>query len=221
MTWFLRQGGRVTGPHSEEELLGKIKVNLIRSMDEVSADGAVWKRVKFTELWRPPEVPTARGGNGGEGLRLAGANGETIDQNSWMDVGEGKGNKETRRTGFLEAWKRGWSRWSWSGRASRSEYWWRAVSVWLEIMALWALGVVLGSILDAIGVALWFLLFTVYFCLSAFPNFCMTIRRLHDIGKEGLYVLVSFIPFVGGIILLVWMCRPGDAGPNAFGEEPN
>ena len=58
-------------------------------------------------------------------------------------------------------------------------------------------------------------------CLGVFlPSLGLSIRRLHDLGKSGWYLLFGLIPFVGGIILLVWYCTEGTIGPNEYGPDP-
>ena len=52
------------------------------------------------------------------------------------------------------------------------------------------------------------------------PSLAVSIRRLHDQGKSGWLYLVSFIPYIGGIILLVLMCIAGDEGENEYGPDP-
>jgi uncharacterized membrane protein YhaH (DUF805 family) len=40
------------------------------------------------------------------------------------------------------------------------------------------------------------------------PNLAMLIRRLHDINKSGIYLLLGFIPFVGTLIVVIMtLCR--------------
>ena len=52
------------------------------------------------------------------------------------------------------------------------------------------------------------------------PSLAVAVRRLHDINKSGWYILIGFIPFVGGIILLIWAVKEGDKGANQFGPDP-
>jgi uncharacterized membrane protein YhaH (DUF805 family) len=52
------------------------------------------------------------------------------------------------------------------------------------------------------------------------PSIAVTVRRLHDQDKSGWLVLLAFIPFVGGLILLVFMLLEGTRGPNRFGPDP-
>ena len=48
----------------------------------------------------------------------------------------------------------------------------------------------------------------------------VSIRRLHDIGKSGWYYIISFIPFVGGILMIVAMCIEGQPHTNQWGTNP-
>jgi uncharacterized membrane protein YhaH (DUF805 family) len=52
------------------------------------------------------------------------------------------------------------------------------------------------------------------------PSFAVTVRRLHDIDMSGWWILISFIPLIGGILLLVWTCQRGTQGANRFGMGP-
>ena len=51
------------------------------------------------------------------------------------------------------------------------------------------------------------------------PNLAVTIRRLHDQDKSGWWLLISFIPF-GGLVLLVFMFIDGTPGENEYGPSP-
>jgi hypothetical protein len=52
------------------------------------------------------------------------------------------------------------------------------------------------------------------------PGLAVSVRRLHDINKSGWWLLIVFIPLIGGLILLLFMVRPGDEGRNEFGPDP-
>ena len=52
------------------------------------------------------------------------------------------------------------------------------------------------------------------------PSLAVQIRRFHDQDKSGWFVLLAFIPYVGGLIVLVFMCIEGTPGPNRFGSDP-
>ena len=52
------------------------------------------------------------------------------------------------------------------------------------------------------------------------PSLAVTVRRLHDTDKSGWWYLISFIPFVGGIILFIFMCINSTPGSNQYGDNP-
>jgi uncharacterized membrane protein YhaH (DUF805 family) len=52
------------------------------------------------------------------------------------------------------------------------------------------------------------------------PSLAVCVRRLHDTGRSGWWYFIGLIPFVGGIILLVFMCQDSQAGPNLYGPNP-
>ena len=107
-----------------------------------------------------------------------------------------------------------------SGRASRSEYWY-----W--ILAVVALAIVLTVIEGALlAPALGFEAYApeagqplrMLMGLAIFlPTLAVSIRRLHDIGRSGWWLLIQFVPLIGGLILLWWYIQPGTEGPNEFG----
>lgn len=98
-----------------------------------------------------------------------------------------------------------------SGRASRSEYW------------FWYLAILLGYVVYFVLVTVSFELGLVYLIalvLAVFvPTLAVGVRRLHDIGKSGWLTLLGLIPFVG-IILLVFALMDSTPGANAYGPNP-
>jgi uncharacterized membrane protein YhaH (DUF805 family) len=98
-----------------------------------------------------------------------------------------------------------------SGRARRAEYW---NFVWVNIVAF--------IVLYAIGLAVRPLLFLVivYYLGMIIPSLAVVWRRLHDTGRSGGWFFISLVPFVGGVILLVFLCTDSQPGPNQFGPNP-
>ena len=64
----------------------------------------------------------------------------------------------------------------------------------------------------------WFLFIVFAFALII-PEIAISVRRLHDIGKSGLWYLVTFVPVVGPIVLFIFMCLPSIPGPNEYGAS--
>jgi len=52
------------------------------------------------------------------------------------------------------------------------------------------------------------------------PDLSVSCRRLHDRDRSGWWVLLILIPIIGWIILLIWVCQPGQRGSNRFGPDP-
>jgi uncharacterized membrane protein YhaH (DUF805 family) len=52
------------------------------------------------------------------------------------------------------------------------------------------------------------------------PALAVTVRRLHDFDKSGWWILIGFIPLLGGLYLLFLYVQPGTRGPNRFGADP-
>jgi len=65
-----------------------------------------------------------------------------------------------------------------------------------------------------------FSLLILWALITLIPNIAVTVRRLHDQDKSGWMFLLVFIPFVGGLILLVFMLLDGTRGPNRYGPDP-
>jgi len=52
------------------------------------------------------------------------------------------------------------------------------------------------------------------------PTIALSARRLHDISISGWFQLLTFIPYIGGIVLLVLYCLPSKKGTNKYGPNP-
>ncbi len=52
------------------------------------------------------------------------------------------------------------------------------------------------------------------------PSIAVSVRRLHDIDRTGWWVLLSFVPLIGAIVLLVFAVQEGTPGDNRYGPNP-
>lgn len=52
------------------------------------------------------------------------------------------------------------------------------------------------------------------------PSLAVGVRRLHDTGRSGWWLLIWLIPLIGWIILIWWFASRGDEGPNEYGDDP-
>ncbi|GAA1983055.1 DUF805 domain-containing protein [Isoptericola halotolerans] len=127
---------------------------------------------------------------------------------------------------FGEAIKTVFSKYAtFSGRARRSEYWFWAlfmvlVAIVLSIFvsATGGLEIDTATMTPVFG-ATYFVATLVNLALLL-PTIAVTVRRLHDQDKSGFWYFIVFVPFVGPIILLVFMFLEGTRGPNQFGPDP-
>lgn len=111
-----------------------------------------------------------------------------------------------------------------SGRASRQEYWWWVLAMFLLFAVLRVVDGVLVAPL--IGFAVFAPnagqpLSMLAALLLVVPAISVGVRRLHDIGKSGWWVLVGLVPVLGTVILLYYYVQRGNEGPNQYGvPEP-
>ncbi len=63
-------------------------------------------------------------------------------------------------------------------------------------------------------------LYSFYGLIIILPNFAVLVRRLHDIGKSGWYLLVVLIPIIGFFWLLVLLLTDSNHGENEYGVNP-
>ena len=141
--------------------------------------------------------------------------------------------------GFGEAISRGFTNYfTFSGRASRPEYWWWVLfTALVAIIPLSILVTFIPSLSLAsrrfhdIGKSGWWQLspWLIYFCISGMNGFVHLLVEvflfdwyLDNLEFIGIVsALVAFLGFIATIVLLiVWMLRQGDEGPNKYGPDP-
>jgi uncharacterized membrane protein YhaH (DUF805 family) len=117
--------------------------------------------------------------------------------------------------GFGQAVKTCFSKYvDFHGRAPRSEYWYFVLFYALVMLATAVAGFLLGGTrLVIVGPIL--VLLAIFL-----PSLAVQVRRLHDTNAAGWWILLAFIPYLGGLIMIVWYCIKGTAGENRFGPDP-
>ncbi len=107
------------------------------------------------------------------------------------------------------------------GRARRSEYWFFVLANIIITVSLLVLSTFSGFITRSVYLGgFFYLLMILYALASIVPHISVTVRRLHDIGKGGEWYFISFVPFIGGIWMLILMCTDGNPDSNEFGPNP-
>ena len=103
---------------------------------------------------------------------------------------------------FFESIKTCFSKYAdFDGRASRSEFWWWVLFVFLASSAASIVSPAVSG-LFSLGVLL--------------PNIAVATRRLHDTDRSGWFQLFMLIPLIGWILMIYW-CVQESKEPNRFG----
>ncbi len=113
-----------------------------------------------------------------------------------------------------------------SGRSRRKEYWMFVLFNLLLLVAFGALmlvGAFVGRSDTGAPGALFWIALTLYVLVALallVPSIAVQVRRFHDQGRSGWFWLMNLIPYVGGLIVLIFMCMEGEQGDNAWGTDP-
>lgn len=97
-----------------------------------------------------------------------------------------------------------------SGRARRSEYWYFFLFTFIIIVVLTVIDITIGTYSVEFNRGL---LSSIYSLVTLVPGIAVAIRRMHDVGKSGWFVLIP-------IYNLILACTEGDRGSNEYGPDP-
>ena len=106
-----------------------------------------------------------------------------------------------------------------SGRATRTEFWLFFLFQFLVLFSIWGLAILLSVIFHAAPVFTFcaLILHAVFEIAMLIPNIAVDVRRFHDQGHSGAMVLLVFIPYVGGLVFLIFMLLPSQPYDNQYG----
>lgn len=114
-----------------------------------------------------------------------------------------------------------------SGRSRRKEYWLFALFNFLVyigfMLVLMALGsgmqygemASMGPLASVVLIAMF-----AWGIATIIPSLSVTFRRLHDTDRSAWWILIGFVPIIGGLVLLYFYLIEGTRGPNRFGPDP-
>ncbi len=104
-----------------------------------------------------------------------------------------------------------------SGRARRKEYWMFILFNIIITAVLALIDSLIGTVIRQAGFGL---LQGLYSLAVLLPTLAVTVRRLHDTGRTGWWILIGLIPVIGGIVLLIFMLLDSEPGENQYGPNP-
>ncbi|MDQ5954845.1 MAG: hypothetical protein QG583_773 [Patescibacteria group bacterium] len=104
------------------------------------------------------------------------------------------------------------------GRASRMEFWMfilfsLLVSIALSFVDKYLPKVDVWGEMGILGIA--------YSLITLIPSLAVSVRRLHDINRSGLWLLLLLVPIIGFIVIIVFHLLESTPGENAYGPNPN
>jgi uncharacterized membrane protein YhaH (DUF805 family) len=204
--WYCVINGKQEGPYTVEILQGMAASTPFASDMPVWSEGmATWKPLPETALaglvktsTTPPPVPLGsvlQAGTQNVASQLAGA---TASMSAAINAPIGS----TAAPGFVDAIKICLGKYAdFNGRASRSEYWWFFLFTFIVYVVTAFLPFI--SLIAVLALLV--------------PSISAAVRRLHDTDRSGWWYLIFLVPFVGAIVLIVFLCQRGTEGQNRFG----
>ena len=112
-----------------------------------------------------------------------------------------------------------------NGRARRKEFW----AFWLcfvcVLLALVGFGILINLAINGFGInagknSIGFIPAAIFTLAFNLPWIALAVRRLHDVGLSGWFVLLCFIPVVGGVAVLLLGLVQSQVGENPWGPVP-
>jgi uncharacterized membrane protein YhaH (DUF805 family) len=144
----------------------------------------------------------------------------------------------------MNAWdycKQAWQRWkTFDGRARRKEYWYFALLPALFVFVFMIVAAIVipnlvrsrgdhpipGAASDPISTPMLLVFYLLGACFVFLyirflvASLAVSVRRLHDTGHSGWWVLFGAIPLIGAIYVFYLHCIDSQPGDNQYGPNP-
>ncbi len=203
--WYYALGQERQGPVGEGE------------MARLAASGAITRQ---TLVWRPgmegwesaqEALPPHMRPAGWTGADAASPPPMTTRPGTTIAADFPQGQTQYHPTGFQDCVRTVFQRYAtFTGRSRRPEYWW---FVLFNLIVSLVLGIVSGILFrdeaDILG--------AIYNLAVLVPSLAVSVRRLHDTGRTGWWLLIALIPIVGIIVLIVFFATKGEEQDNQYG----
>ncbi len=199
--WYYAEDGAERGPVDQT-----VFDDLIES-GEVGPDTLVWR--EGMSRWRPArdELPVL-GAQSRPPPPLGGHMAAGV-------VAQGDGGPARRGdTTFVACVRQGWTRYAeFRGRSNRAEFWWLSLALVIAGLLVGSADAAIfgGNAMDTGPLGI------VWSLATLIPSLAVGIRRLHDTGRTGWWMLLVLVPVIGWVILLILFCLPGEPQRNAWG----
>ena len=114
---------------------------------------------------------------------------------------------------YFDAWK---NYVTFTGRSRRKAYW---VFFVFNVIAT-ILANLIDNVLGLAGQSVYGPVSMLYALAVFLPGLALAVRRLHDTGRSGWWMLLGFIPLIGWIVLLIFFVTDSQPGSNPYGPNP-
>ncbi len=206
--WYYSVNDTQYGPADPNEVAQLIANGTINAQTFVWTEGmGEWQAAGQTALASSFAASPALGGALRSPGALGGA-GATAQALPWQTGGS------QQSTGWVSLL------FGFSGRIPRRKYW-AGLAIWIALYT--AMIVVAGMMIEGSGEVspIIGIVILVIYIPMLWSCIALQVKRWHDRGKTGWFVLVNLIPFVGGIWAFVECgCLRGTQGPNLYGQDP-
>lgn len=112
-----------------------------------------------------------------------------------------------------------WLFFGFSGRISRAAYFLAGLMMMVVVVFI-AYRMTLAEARGTSG-AFWELALSVVLLASLWAQAALGAKRLHDLGRPGVFAALLFVPFLNFITFVALCLIPGQPGPNQYGQATN
>lgn len=206
--WYFAEAGKSNGPIPESKIIELIQYNRIQGETLLwNSSFDKWTPAIDTEL-----KPILREANR-ERENVESVSHDLVSE-PLNDIISDQSNAATKNVSFNEAISLFFKKFiKFSGRASRSEFWYAMLAVLIVAVVFITLDIaIFGSNTRIFSV--------IFNSAIAVPSLAVLSRRLHDSNRRAWWILLYFIPIIGLIVLIIFACLKGTEGSNRFGPAP-
>lgn len=139
-------------------------------------------------------------------------------------------NVAQEKTGLIASYVKFWKNYAnFSGRSRRADYWYVFLAnslIFFSLSFLMGILIVLQTssgyyVEEMMPIMLpFYALVSLYLLASLIPSLALQVRRLHDTGKSGFYLLIPLLPIVGSLLFFIFLVQDSQPGPNQYGYNP-
>lgn len=113
-----------------------------------------------------------------------------------------------------------------SGRARRKEYWLFKVFYFLTFLVVALICALLQGMLNELSggyhdnQSIFMIIPIIVYLGLIIPSLAVSVRRMHDVGMSGWFLLINLIPSIGGLIYFIFTLFDSQPYKNKWGSNP-